>query len=671
MTNVKTSTTTREQAMRVARQLGCSGAHQSHDGTWMPCEGMEEYQAVKKSKEEYLKVRASKKKKPSVKIAQRTERSNTKSRAYYENREDAIAVSKTRGCNGVRVIIIGGKKYYGACSPKQPSGRFEQLRERPIAGIGTMAGGGLFSVTSGAPGISMSSAETNGLESKGFVNFVSRSTDPDVYSNPESARVRARNMGCIGIRRYTSGDGKLVWLPCTNASDYNRASGIRGDNSPKKNPRKKGLEKSLTEWFKEEWVDISRPKKGGGFEQCGRSDANTGKYPKCVPKSRASRMTAEEIASAVSRKRRAESTQVREDKKPIYVPTDKKVDEFFELEEKSAIPTDPDLYARVKAEAKKKFDVYPSAYANAWLVREYKKRGGGYRAGKSKFGDFEEKLIDLTEIQLSDFVDWYDEKSSEPIRDPKGGLTAAGRRHFNQTEGSNLKPGVKGPANTPQKMRRKGSFLTRFFTNPSGPMKDENGKPTRLALSAAAWGEPVPQNMEDAARLAKKGRNLLKRYQNAKQKSLGADEIVEDSENAIAFGLINFKGVPKPKLAPPSVTSAEINNLAVKVRKHNAKGKPSFKTNLRDVKIVYIRGLEDGNKASAMKRVSDFLVLLADGKPNNVKYRDDNDLLPLDHPWRKHQNLTKTDGFDTGTVGLKYNNSCCPSLVKRYRKIDL
>ena len=34
-------------------------------------------------------------------------------------------------------------------------------------------------------------------------------------------------------------------------------------------------------------------------------------------------------------------------------------------------PTDKALYARVKAAAKKKFKVYPSAYANAWLVREY------------------------------------------------------------------------------------------------------------------------------------------------------------------------------------------------------------------------------------------------------------------------------------------------------------
>lgn len=49
-------------------------------------------------------------------------------------------------------------------------------------------------------------------------------------------------------------------------------------------------------------------------------------------------------------------------------------------EKKSGSPTPKNkaLYSRVKAEAKKKFDVYPSAYANAWLVREYKKRGGTY-----------------------------------------------------------------------------------------------------------------------------------------------------------------------------------------------------------------------------------------------------------------------------------------------------
>ena len=110
-------------------------------------------------------------------------------------------------------------------------------------------------------------------------------------------------------------------------------------------------------------------------------------------------------------------------------------------------------------------------------------------------------------------------KSNEPLKDPEGGLTAAGRRHYNETEGSNLKPGVKGPADTPDKLHRKGSFLTRFFTNPSGPMKNEKGEPTRLALSAAAWGEPIPKNMEDARELAAKGRRMLDEYQSQKEKS--------------------------------------------------------------------------------------------------------------------------------------------------------
>lgn len=44
-----------------------------------------------------------------------------------------------------------------------------------------------------------------------------------------------------------------------------------------------------------------------------------------------------------------------------------------------AIPTNRSLYNRVIAEAKRKFAVYPSAYANGWVVRTYKKRGGGYR----------------------------------------------------------------------------------------------------------------------------------------------------------------------------------------------------------------------------------------------------------------------------------------------------
>jgi hypothetical protein len=372
MTEKPTNATTREQALRVARMLGCQGAHEQGDG-WMPCGSPEEYVAIKKGEEEYLKVRASRKKSPKPKMVQRTKRLETKSDAYYENRADALAVSRSRGCNGVRTVILAGKKYYAVCEPKKPKNGWENLTEKPITGIATLPGGGI--VTGSFSGKS--------VEEKGFVNFVSRSTDPDVFSNPESARIRARNLGCIGIRRYTAGDGKTVWLPCTNVSDFNRLSGIRGDNSPINNPRRQG------------------------------------------------------------------STN-----------------------------------------------------------------------------------------------------------------------------------------------RKKSSF--------------DNG-------------------------------------------------------------LISFKGVPKAKKKPPTLTSDDINNLAVRVRQHNSKSKPKEKTNLRDLKIVYVRGLLEDGRKEADRRVSKFLSLLNSDKPKDVKYSEDNDLLPLEHPWRNRKTSKKFAGFTEGEYGVKYSSGCCPEVVKRYR----
>ncbi len=98
-------------------------------------------------------------------------------------------------------------------------------------------------------------------------------------------------------------------------------------------------------------------------------------------------------------------------------------------------------------------------------------------------------------------------------KDPEGGLTEAGRRKFEQSgESNNLQPGVKESSPSGDKARRKGSFLTRFYTNPSGPLVNEDGEPTRLALAANAWGEPVPRTASSARRLAAKGRNLLEKY---------------------------------------------------------------------------------------------------------------------------------------------------------------
>ena len=46
------------------------------------------------------------------------------------------------------------------------------------------------------------------------------------------------------------------------------------------------------------------------------------------------------------------------------------------------VPTNPSKWSYYKSQAKKKFDVYPSAYANAWAAKQYKAAGGGWKKGK-------------------------------------------------------------------------------------------------------------------------------------------------------------------------------------------------------------------------------------------------------------------------------------------------
>lgn len=49
--------------------------------------------------------------------------------------------------------------------------------------------------------------------------------------------------------------------------------------------------------------------------------------------------------------------------------------------------TNPALYKKARAEAKRKFDVWPSAYASGYMVKRYKELGGGYAQGNKKGGE--------------------------------------------------------------------------------------------------------------------------------------------------------------------------------------------------------------------------------------------------------------------------------------------
>ena len=66
------------------------------------------------------------------------------------------------------------------------------------------------------------------------------------------------------------------------------------------------------------------------------------------------------------------------------------------------IPDNKKLYEKVKSDAKKKFKVWPSAYASGWLVKEYKRRGGTYSGRKKKDEGltrwFSEKWINVCKL---------------------------------------------------------------------------------------------------------------------------------------------------------------------------------------------------------------------------------------------------------------------------------
>jgi len=67
-------------------------------------------------------------------------------------------------------------------------------------------------------------------------------------------------------------------------------------------------------------------------------------------------------------------------KKPNY-------GEMIQPRRGGSTPSNPKLYARVVQAAKDKFDVYPSAVANSWVVQEYKRRGGTYKSEKELGSD--------------------------------------------------------------------------------------------------------------------------------------------------------------------------------------------------------------------------------------------------------------------------------------------
>ena len=93
------------------------------------------------------------------------------------------------------------------------------------------------------------------------------------------------------------------------------------------------------------------------------------------------------------------------------------VPEETNIEEENK-PTNPKLWAKWKAKAKAKFDVYPSAYANGWAAKGYKSEGGGWKSVS------EETIEDMNG---NTFVEVIDLIKPDPIKKVEESLRIAAK----------------------------------------------------------------------------------------------------------------------------------------------------------------------------------------------------------------------------------------------------
>jgi len=135
----------------------------------------------------------------------------------------------------------------------------------------------------------------------------------------------------------------------------------------------------------------------------------------------------------------------------------------------------------------------PGLYANIQKKRERIARGSGEHMRKPGTAGAPTKQAFIDSAKTAKKATGGSVKHDKPIaKTTKGegrhylstkegaGMTAAGRKAYNAKNGSHLK------APQPEGGSRKKSFCARMSGVP-GPMKDENGKPTRKAAALRRW----------------------------------------------------------------------------------------------------------------------------------------------------------------------------------------
>jgi hypothetical protein len=195
---------------------------------------------------------------------------------------------------------------------------------------------------------------------------------------------------------------------------------------PGKKPYSPGscMKEDLRKWFSKTdpeggWKRINS--KGEAIGPCAREPGEP--KPKCMSNEKRASLTKKERASAVATKRKHDPNPERKGA-PINVSNfgKGKISEDMEQLDEKNVPTSPEKWAQAKAQAKAKFDVYPSAYANGWAAKKYKEMGGGWKSESTIVDDaakyLEEKQLneDWNKVNKQDRTDGLSQKAVNAYR---------------------------------------------------------------------------------------------------------------------------------------------------------------------------------------------------------------------------------------------------------------
>ena len=250
------------------------------------------------------------------------------------------------------------------------------------------------------------------------------------------------------------------------------------------------VSEDLRKWFsktdpKGGWKRINS--KGEAIGPCAREPGEP--KPKCMSNEKRAALSKKERASAVRAKRRHDPNPERKGA-PINVSNfgKGKISEDMEKLDEKNVPTSPEKWARAKAMAKSKFDVYPSAYANGWASKKYKEMGGGWKtASESTIVDDAAKFLSE---QINEVAAWQRKEGKSEA----GGLNRKGIESYRRenpgsklsmavtTEPSKLKPGSKSANRRKSFCARMGGMKKRLTS-----AKTANDPDSRINKALRKW----------------------------------------------------------------------------------------------------------------------------------------------------------------------------------------